>query len=166
MAASLTPHPSHRYWGAPLGPRKPRQVPDIPEGASAPTHSHRLPRIVAGCLAGLIAVNVLVLTGLALLATFVYQDHEYVQGRGEYRDQETDRLEEEIRQGKCDLLDGLPADSRVLDRLRQENGCGPGIPRDQLPPEVRQQLDARWLQPSVDGPTDRLQAPEPPPTRE
>lgn len=54
---------------------------------------------------------------------------DYVQGRGEYRDREAERLEREaqerIRAGLCDLLDQLPV-SPLLDQPRAKYGCGPG----------------------------------------
>ncbi len=50
---------------------------------------------------------------------------EYVAGRGEYRDRETERLQGEIRDGICDLLDQLPP-SPLLDVPRGKYSCGPG----------------------------------------
>lgn len=105
---------------------------ESPEGC----HSHPFPKsivlLVTICLVGLLA-------GVVLAAVQVHRTNarlaaleEYVQGRGEFRDREADRLEERIRRGLCDLLDQLPA-YPDLDRPRQKYGCGPGLDPAQVP---------------------------------
>jgi hypothetical protein len=89
------------------------------------------------------AFMLLVGVGLGCLTYYVYLDHEYVVGRGQYRDDEAARIQqqttEQIRSAMCDLLDGLPA-GPLLDPKRAQYSCGPGVPRDQLPPETQEQL--------------------------
>lgn len=106
------------------------------------THAHELS---TGLRVVLIIIGVymlLITAGLGLVAFYSYQDHEYVMGRGEYRDLEATRQDDQFRQGICDVLDGLP-ESRVLEGTRNKYGCGPGIPVDQLPPEVANELAFR-----------------------
>lgn len=55
-----------------------------------------------------------------------------VASRSEYRDEQARLIREETRQESCRLLDGLP-ESPLLDPLRHENGCGPGLPAPPTP---------------------------------
>jgi hypothetical protein len=105
---------------------------------AAPTHTHRLPPPVRLAIVGLATAVALVIIALSLVGLAVYQADQYVKGRGEYRDRENARLEEQIRRAQCDLLDQLP-EGGLLELPREKYGCGPGIPLDQLPPAVRQQ---------------------------
>lgn len=120
-------------WPEPLDPDKPPAPPL--------EHSHRQPRspwIVTWVAVALLAVAV------GLLTVYVVRFNDYVQGRGQARDAENQRLQEQIHEGMCDLLDQLPA-SAVLDGPRRKYGCGPGIPVNDLPPSIRQ----RWTPPVV-----------------
>lgn len=83
---------------------------------------------------------------------------EYVEGRGQYRDAETDRLERLIGGAICDLLESLPPVA-VLEEPRQRWNCGPGRPWEEFPPEVQEQAGA----PSVASPPPTAPAVEPPP---
>lgn len=99
-------------------------------------HTHRQPRWPIVSLAVLVLVQTV---AIVVLAFYVVDFQAYVSGRGEYRDREAARQEERMRRGLCDLLDTLPV-SPLLDEARRKYGCGPGVPRDELPPEVQQQL--------------------------
>ena len=105
-----------------------------PTTTSAGTHDHEMPRPrwVAWGLAALALAVILLATAFAL------QLKRQVSFT-EYRNQQQRQIEQDMRQGFCDLLDQLPQ-SAVLDAPRHKYGCGPGIPVDQLPPSVRQ----RW----------------------
>jgi len=100
-------------------------------------HTHRLPPVVRLAVVGLTAAVFLLLIATGLLATYVYQQQQYIQGKGAQRDRENARLEESQRRATCDLLDQLPQGA-LLDRPREKYGCGPGIPLADLPPAVRQ----------------------------
>lgn len=127
---------------------------------------------VLGLIAGIVIVSIQNAQTNARLAIL----EEYLQGKGEQRDRETAalnrRIDDAVRQGKCDLLDQLPA-GPLLDSVRGKYGCGPGIPLDQLPPEVQRELAGRSqpVAPPVDEPgqpllrmEDMLPS-EPPPDR-
>lgn len=104
---------------------------------SPPAHVHRLPKVVRLALSGLVFAVFLLLVAVGFLTVYVHQANQYVQGRGEYRDRETARLEEQIRTSICDLLDQLP-EGGLLDRPREKYGCGPGIPFEDLPEDIQQ----------------------------
>jgi hypothetical protein len=108
-----------------------------PTTTPAGTHSHKQNNRPLGL--AYVAIVLLLITNAAL-AYFVWQDHQYVQGRGEYRDQETTRLEQQITDAVCDLLDELP-EGGLLDRPREKYGCGPGIPLDDLPADLRERYE-------------------------
>jgi hypothetical protein len=131
-------------------------------------HSHRLPRsllaLVVLCVLGLLAGIVLSYVQARRTEARLQVLEEYVQGRGEFRDREADRLEvrlrESFRQGICDLLDQLP-EGGLLERPREKYGCGPGIPLDELPPSEAARLqEERARTPSAADP-----APTPAPER-
>lgn len=94
-------------------------------------HSHRLPRsllvLVAVCIIGLLVAIVLSFAYAQQVNGRLSRLEQYVQGRGDYRDQEQKRLEEKIRRSTCDLLDQLPAGG-LLERPRAKYHCGPGLP--------------------------------------
>jgi len=127
--------------------------------ADPPAHVHRLPKVVRLALVGLTVAVFLALVGIGLMASAVYQANQYVQGRGEFRDREQQRLEEQIRRSTCDLLDQLPQGG-LLDRPRVKYGCGPGIPVSDLSPEEQAQLMDR--SPHIVAP-DSDPLPPPPP---
>lgn len=100
-----------------------RRPPEL-EYASA-THDHPLPAWVKRSIVGL---GVAVLLSVLAVALLLY----YVFGRTQYRDQVTQRQDEQFRQGMCELLDQLPEDV-LLDKLRDKYGCSPGIPLRDMP---------------------------------
>lgn len=51
---------------------------------------------------------------------------EFVAGKGEQRDAETQRQNQQFNQFVCDVLNQLPAGT-ALDRIRGQYGCGPGL---------------------------------------
>lgn len=124
------PRRSRHAW--PEKPAPPREV--------TPAHSHRQPRlpwaITYACLA-------LIVVAVSLLTFYMVRFNEYVEGRGQYRDAEAARQQEEYaelnRQTACALLDGLPQ-GPLLDPLRERFGCGPGIPIGDLPAEAQANL--------------------------
>lgn len=97
------------------------------EPIDAPEHSHKLPGGVRLAIAGLIVVQFLLIVAVGLISVYVYQQQQFIQGRGEYRDAEAVRLEERIRRSTCDLLDQFP-EGGLLERPRNKYGCGPGMP--------------------------------------
>lgn len=118
------------------------EIPTVPT-----LRAHRpLSRVVRAALVLLVVAQMLTLAGLGLAAAFIYQQQQYIEGRGEYRDREAERMEEQwqerFRRGQCDMLDNLP-EGAVLDRLRDRYDCGPGLPRAELSPEERQELAYR-----------------------
>lgn len=60
---------------------------------------------------------------------------------GTYRDQQVDQIREEVRRGHCELLDTFPEDVQSLERAREQNHCGPGIPIGMLTPEERAEFE-------------------------
>jgi hypothetical protein len=99
----------------------------------------RMPRRMVWVLAGLITAVIALTLTVAALTFYVIQDHSYVVGRGEYRDREQARLQEQLRQSLCDLLDTLP-EGGLLERPRAKYDCGPGIPLSAYPPDVRARI--------------------------
>ncbi len=110
-------------------------------------HPCRLPRWVRVSLFGLVGAVFLLAVGVGLMATFVYQQQQYIEGRGEYRDREQARAEaenvERTRAAMCDLLDTFPEGVPSLQRARDKYQCGPGIPIGLLTPEERARLGPR-----------------------
>lgn len=122
-----------------------------------PGHTHRMPRallvtlvvICVGLLASIVLVSVVAIragqqaeeTNRRLVAL-----EQFIEDRGVERDQQYENLDGRITHAICGLLDGLPAEWSVLNGLREQNGCGPGIPIDQLPPETQRDL-SRWETP-------------------
>ena len=92
-----------------------------------PMHVHRLPGSVRAAVFGLSAAVLLLAVALGLMAVYVYQAHQYVQGRGQYRDAQAARIEqaatEEVRQAACDILGEFPAGDARADRLRVRYDC-------------------------------------------
>ena len=113
-----------------------------------PAHVHRLPPVVRIAVVGLVAAVFLLLVAVGFLTIYVYQANQYVQGRGEFRDRETARLQEQQRRATCDLLDQLP-EGGLLDRPRTKYHCGPGIPLEQLSPQEQAQLQGRTQPPAA-----------------
>jgi hypothetical protein len=124
-----------------------------------PGHTHELPAALRSRYRMLMLAVVALLLAVGTLTYFVYQQQQYVQGRGEYRDAEAQRLEESFRRGICDLLDQLPSGA-LLDRPRAKYDCGPGIPLDQLPPEIRQRFEGT---PAPSRPAESAMVPLAPP---
>jgi len=52
---------------------------------------------------------------------------DYVAGKGAQRDADTQRLHQQITDAVCSVLEQLPA-GNLLDQVRAEYGCGPGVP--------------------------------------
>ena len=111
-----------------------------------PFHDHRPPRWIVRALAGVTITLLLVIAAVAVAGVFIWQQQLYVQGRGEYRDQESARLEEMIRVRMCSLLDALPVDP-LLNEARRINNCGPGIPIEELPSELQQRIESGYVAP-------------------
>jgi hypothetical protein len=148
-----------------------------PEYASV-LHSHDMPPWLRRAMLAIGGLMLLFSVGLGCLTYYVYLDHEYVQGRGQFRDAEAIRVQarttEQIRQAMCDLLGGLPA-GPLLDPKRTEYDCGPGVPYDELPPEQQDQLQqfsneapestqAPMVRPLPSAPAEPSQEPPAPPT--
>ena len=107
-----------------------------------PAHTHRLPPLVRVSIVGLGAAVFLLLIAVGFLTVYVYQQQQYIEGRGQFRDRENDRTNQRINDAICDLLDQLP-EGGLLERPRHKYGCGPGIPLDQLTPSEQAQVQGR-----------------------
>lgn len=90
-------------------------------------HKHRQPRLILGAL--LVAIVGLAVA-VSLLFVYAFRTEErllaleeFVAGRGEYRDEEADRLEDLIDQVVCDILAEFPAGNERADRLRVRYEC-------------------------------------------
>lgn len=117
MTGTEPPHRSRRAW----------PIRTEPTTTPAGTHDHGQPRLPWLITYGSLLV-LAVTVGLLLF---------YILGRGAQRDAQTEEIQREISDSWCLALDTLP-EGGVLDLLRDKYGCGPGVPFDQLPPEVRQ----------------------------
>jgi hypothetical protein len=108
----LTATPKRRRgpWPEPIVVER-RRLPAVGE------HHHRQPRWPLVSL----AVAVLGLTVAVMVLAF------YAAAFAEYRERETTRIEGDVGQAVCDVLDRLSAGSR-LDPVRVQYGCGPGLP--------------------------------------
>lgn len=132
----------------PRGRRSRRAWPLRDTGPDIPEHDHGfadLPRIIWGLVALVVALTLAVaLLGAAWIRQQTYNDQmrDYLSGRGEQRDRETQQLEQRITDAVCDLLDQLP-EGGLLVRPREKYGCGPGIPLSAYPPDVQDQLRNR-----------------------
>lgn len=122
-------------------------------------HVHRIKPAVAVllgvCIVGLLAGIVLSYMQAQATERRLAVLEEYIEGRGQYRDAEADRLEARIAEGICDLLEQLPQ-TALLDEVRGKYGCGPGRPVEEFPPQVRQELSGQAAPPS---PTPRRPPP-------
>lgn len=111
-----------------------------------PTRIYRLSASVRLMLIGLVMAVLLLAVAVVLMWVAVYSARQYIEGKGEQRDRENAelnrRIDDAVQEGKCDLLDQLPAGG-FLDRLRATYNCGPGIPLSDLTPEERAQLHRR-----------------------
>lgn len=126
-------HRSRLGWADPMD-----EVPPAP-----PAHTHKLPRVVRLAIVGLAAAVFLALIGVGLLAMYVYQQQQYIQGKGVQRDRENAEINQRITDRICDLLALAPADSPQADYYREQLACPqPGVATDQLPPAIRQQIPA------------------------
>lgn len=123
---------SRTAWPGPLS------IAGVGEG-----HTHDLPKALRTRYRLMMLAVVALLLAVGTLTFFVYQQQQYIQGRGEYRDREAARMEaeneERLRRGICDLLDQLP-EGGLLERPRTKYGCGPGIPFDSLTPEEQRRI--------------------------
>lgn len=121
-----------------------------PQTSTSSGHAHDIPGWLLAatglCIAGLLAGVAIV--GWLAVATNNRLDtvEQYIQGKGEQRDRENTALQEQIRRSLCDLLDQLPQGG-LLDLPRAKYGCGPGLPLDQLPPDVQGQVRSGRAQP-------------------
>lgn len=98
---------------------------------------------------GLVALTVATVISLSInVLTVIYavdvnrqlnETADYISGKGEQRDRENAELQEDIRRAVCSLLDSLP-EGALLAPQREQYGCGPGIPVEELGPEASQNL--------------------------
>ena len=123
-------------------------------------HTHELPRTLLTILKALVGAVVALLLATGVLTYYVLQQQQYIQGRGEIRDRENERTNQRINDAICDLLDQLP-EGPLLDRPRDKYGCGPGIPLEDLPEDIRRRLE----EPPV-APTEPASTPATTPTTE
>lgn len=146
------PENRHRY-------RKPLEVQE--ETAGPTDHTHEQPRgllLLIKCLAAAVVLLSLAV-GWLLFTTYTLQQGQnettaYIEGRGTQRDAENERLNERIDDAVCDVLDQLPAGG-LFDPIREQYGCGPGIPVDELNPDAAQNLA------DILGELDEPQTPQP-----
>lgn len=139
-------HPSRAGWP---------HMDSKPHGATRTTHDHRPPSWERRAIILLAVGLTLCLVGLGVGAIYLFQAHQYIEGRGEYRDAETQRLEQRITDAVCDLLDQLPAGG-LLERPRSKYGCGPGYPVSEIDPgqqERHRDVYGRGVAPGVAEPS-------------
>jgi hypothetical protein len=114
-------------------------------------HTCRLPRVVRLAMIGMVLAQLLTIVALGFSVAYDYQQQQYIEGRGEYRDREATRLEagaeEQDRRTACRILDAFPAGG-YLDAVRERFACGPGIPLDQLPADLRARITPSTPTPS------------------
>lgn len=110
------PHRSRTGW---------RDMSDTPDDLvpGMPFHYHRPPKWIARCIVGLFVLGALNLSGLTMSLIYDMQQQEYIEGRGEYRDAQTDRIENLISTVVCDILGEFPAGDARADRLRVRYDC-------------------------------------------
>lgn len=130
-----------------------RSGPSIPDDSAPVSPAHRPTRWTVRTVRGLGMIFLGLAVALGLLSTLVAyrvtQDaarqardsqaqaaaverrlqalEEYVAGKGKQRDADAQRQNQQFNQFVCDVLDQLPP-GEVLDRVRGEYGCGPGLP--------------------------------------
>jgi hypothetical protein len=123
-----------------------------------PGHGHELPTPLVQRVR--LLTRAVVIFGVCLVAIGTLLVLVILQ-RGEQRDREQAeskrRSAEQTRQTACAILEALPV-GPLLDSLRAQFECGRGIPLDQLPPAVREQLAGR--NPAVTPPPLPRTAPE------
>ena len=103
--------------------RGPWPLPVVPERRRCNVvaiHAHRHPRWPTFALAALV---LLVMLAVVILTVFVGNLQAYVNGRGEYRDAEAQRIEARINMAVCDILREFPAGDARADRLRLRYEC-------------------------------------------
>lgn len=121
-------------------------------------HTHDLPPSLGTILRALVVVVVVLAVMVGLLTYYVFQQQQYVQGRGEFRDRENERTNQRINDAICDLLDQLP-EGGLLERPRTKYGCGAGIPLSELPEDVRRRYQGE--EPPAPATTTPTQDPPP-----
>lgn len=105
-----------------------------------PAHTHRLPRVVRLAIVGLTAAVFLLLIATGLLATYVYQQQQYIAGKGVQRDRENQQLNQRVTDRICELLGMAPEDDPKADYYRGQLHCPqPGVAAGEVPPALRSQ---------------------------
>ena len=123
---------SRTAWSPPLS------VAGVGEG-----HTHELSRSTRLMAKLLIFAVIALMVTVGLLTFYVYQQQQYIEGKGEQRDREKAEMNQRINDRFCELLALAPADSPQADYYREQLDCPqPGTPVDQLPPAIRQQYEA------------------------
>lgn len=79
--------------------------------------------LIVVCIVGLLGSVVLVLSYSQQTGDRLKMLEEYVQGRGEFRDAESERLEAFVNRVVCDILGEFPAGDPRADRLRERYNC-------------------------------------------
>lgn len=121
-------------------------------------HTHELPRTLLTIIKCLVGAVVALLLVAGMLTYYVMRQQQYIEGRGEFRDRESARLQQEITNAVCDLLDQLP-EGGLLERPRDKYGCGPGIPLSELPEDVRRRYQGEAAPAATAAPTPTTQPP-------
>jgi hypothetical protein len=93
-----------------------------------PGHTHRLTRR-ASIIAKAAAVLALAMTCAVVgLYWYVLWSDEYAKAQ-----------REETRRSICEVLEAFPS-TALLDQVRKEQGCGPGRPLSDFPPEIQREF--------------------------
>lgn len=79
--------------------------------------------LVIVCLVGLLVSVVLTLSYAQRTNAKLQEFQAFVEGRGEYRDRESHRLEALIDRVVCDILGEFPTGDPRADRLRERYDC-------------------------------------------
>lgn len=116
------------------------EAPDTPVGE----HTHEQPRSVLVIVLTVATVLLSITVGWLLYNTYKSQQDineltSYIEDARGRRDAQNAELSERITKATCDVLDQLPA-GELLDPVRAQYGCGPGIPVAELDPAALENL--------------------------
>lgn len=116
------------------------EAPDTPVGE----HTHEQPRSVLVIVLTVVTVLLSITVGWLLYNSYKSQRDiadvtSYIEDARGRRDEQNAELNARINQATCDVLDQLPA-GELLDPVRAQYGCGPGIPVAELDPAALENL--------------------------
>ena len=116
------------------------EAPDTPVGE----HTHEQPRSFLVVVLTVVVVLLSITVGWLLYNSYKTQQDvadvtSYIEDARGRRDEQNAELNARINQAACDVLDQLPA-GELLDPVRVQYGCGPGVPVAELTPAALENL--------------------------